>query len=71
MTQVDYKIRILLFLDEAHTYNGALGIEIAMLLRRVTALAPKRPQFILTSATLGQQGESEDEIVSFAKKPYI
>lgn len=54
-------------LDEAHTYNGALGIEIAMLLRRVTALASKRPQFILTSATLGQQGESEDEIVDFAK----
>lgn len=54
-------------LDEAHTYNGALGIEIAMLLRRVTALAPKCPQFILTSATLGQEGESEDEIVNFAK----
>ena len=39
-------------LDEAHTYNGSLGIELSLLLRRLTGLAPKRPQFILTSATL-------------------
>ena len=54
-------------LDEAHTYNGSLGIELSLLLRRLTGLALKRPQFLLTSATLGQQGKSEEEIVRFAK----
>lgn len=54
-------------LDEAHTYNGSLGIEISLLLRRLTGLSPKRPQFILTSATLGQQGKSETDIIRFAK----
>lgn len=54
-------------LDEAHTYKGSLGIEISLLLRRLTGLAYKKPQFILTSATLGQQGKSESDIVKFAK----
>lgn len=54
-------------LDEAHTYNGSLGIEISLLLRRLTGLSPKRPQFILTSATLGQKGKSETDIIKFAK----
>ena len=54
-------------LDEAHTYKGALGIEVAMLLRRLSSMAIKKPQFILTSATLGNQGESEDDIVTFAE----
>lgn len=54
-------------LDEAHSYNGSLGIELSLLLRRLTGLALKKPQFILTSATLGKQGKSEDDIVSFAK----
>lgn len=53
-------------LDEAHTYNGSLGIEISLLLRRLTGLALKKPQFILTSATLGEQGKSENDIVHFA-----
>ena len=53
-------------LDEAHTYNGSLGIEISLLLRRLTGLAQKRPRFILTSATLGQQGKSEGDIIKFA-----
>lgn len=54
-------------LDEAHSYNGSLGIELSLLLRRLTGLAPKKPQFILTSATLGEQGKSEKDIVIFAK----
>lgn len=54
-------------LDEAHTYNGSLGIEISLLLRRLTGLALKKPHFILTSATLGEQGKSENDIVRFAK----
>ena len=54
-------------LDEAHSYSGALGIEISLLLRRLTGLAQKKPQFILTSATLGEQGKSEKDIVKFAR----
>jgi ATP-dependent helicase YprA (DUF1998 family) len=53
-------------LDEAHTYYGSKGIEISLLLRRLTGLALERPQFILTSATLGEQGKSENDIVKFA-----
>lgn len=54
-------------LDEAHSYYGSLGIELSLLMRRLTGLAPKKPRFILTSATLGEQGKSEKEIVDFAK----
>lgn len=54
-------------LDEAHSYSGSLGIELSMLMRRLTGLAPQKPRFILTSATLGQQGKSEREIVDFAR----
>lgn len=28
-------------LDEAHTYHGALGIELSLLMRRLTGFAPK------------------------------
>ena len=55
-------------LDEAHTYSGALGIEVSYLLKRLTGLAKERPNFILTSATLGKEGEDEEEIVNFASK---
>ncbi len=53
-------------LDEAHSYNSALGIELSYLLRRVQGWANKSPQFILTSATLGEEGKSNKEIVEFA-----
>ena len=52
-------------LDEAHSYYGSLGIELSLLIRRLTGLAPNKPRFILTSATLGEQGKSESEIVNF------
>jgi ATP-dependent helicase YprA (DUF1998 family) len=55
-------------MDEAHTYYGAKGIEVSMLMRRLTAMAKNKPRFILTSATLGTQGKSENEIVSFAER---
>ena len=58
-------------LDEAHTYKGALGIEVAMLLRRLSAMANKKPQFILTSATLGDKGKSEKDIVIDPQTPHI
>ena len=54
-------------LDEAHTYNGALGIEVSLLLRRLTGLSERRPNFLLTSATLGKKDRDEKEIVSFAE----
>lgn len=54
-------------LDEAHSYHGSLGIELSLLMRRLTGLAQKKPRFILTSATLGEQGKSEYEIVEFAR----
>lgn len=54
-------------LDEAHSYSGSLGIELSLLMRRLTGLAPVKPRFILTSATLGEKGKSEQEIISFAK----
>lgn len=53
-------------MDEAHTYYGSLGIEVSLLMRRVTGLAERKPRFILTSATLGEKGESEADILEFA-----
>lgn len=53
-------------LDEAHTYNGSLGIELSMLLRRLISTTIKKPNFILTSATLGEKGKSEKDILKFA-----
>lgn len=53
-------------LDEAHIYRGSLGIEISLLLRRLMGVANRKPQFILTSATLGRGKEDISEILSFA-----
>ena len=57
-------IKYLVF-DEAHTYSGATGAEVACLVRRVRALAGKKPDEIIcigTSATLsdpGQEGQGQ------------
>jgi len=57
-------------LDEAHIYNGAIGIEIAMLLRRlkdrVVQSEPGRLQAIATSATLGRGEQDFPDVVEFA-----
>lgn len=56
-------------LDESHVYRGATGIEMSMLLRKLSARLGKSKdgvRYILTSATLGQKGESEPKIVNFA-----
>lgn len=54
-------------LDEAHTYTGSTGIEVSMLLRRVVAkLHNPKVQYILTSATLGDEN-SNHEVVNFAE----
>ncbi|WP_394190937.1 DEAD/DEAH box helicase [Paenisporosarcina quisquiliarum] len=60
-------------LDEAHSYNGASGIEIGMLLRRLKDRVLKnRPfngslQCIATSATLGSGSDSKQKVLNFAQ----
>ena len=52
-------------LDEAHTYNGTKGIEVSMLLKRLKATLNRDDiQFILTSATLGDE---DSGAISFAE----
>jgi len=57
-------------LDEVHSYSGALGVEIAMLLRRlkerVVASEKGRLQCFGTSATLGEGAKDYPKIASFA-----
>lgn len=56
-------------LDEAHIYKGALGIEIGMLLRRLQQRIGHEVQFILTSATLGENDEKGiAKIIDFGQK---
>lgn len=59
-----------LVLDEVHSYSGALGIEIAMLLRRlkerVVQSVQGRLQCIATSATLGGGEKDFSKIAKFA-----
>ena len=53
--------RLLLVLDEAHLYQGAMGTEVSMLIQRlrsVLGVAEDKLQFIMTSASLG--GDSEE-----------
>lgn len=58
-------------LDESHVYRGATGIEMSMLLRKLRARLGKTKdgvQYILTSATLGEEGKSEADIANFAQQ---
>lgn len=59
-------------LDEAHIYDGASGIEIAMLLRRVkdrvVRSRPDRLRCIATSATLGRGRQDFGAVASFARE---
>ena len=53
--------------DEAHSYTGAKGIEVASLIKRVKAMLNRYDiKFILTSATLGDE-KSDAEILNFCK----
>lgn len=56
-------------LDESHTYTGATGIEVSMLLRRLknTLVNRESIRFILTSATLGDEKDNK-EICDFASR---
>ena len=56
-------------LDEAHTYRGAQGIEVALLMRRLKdAFWGSKFQFFLTSATFvsGQSSDVKNELAQFA-----
>ena len=53
-------------LDEAHTYRGALGIEISLLLKRLVGNIKSNPKYILTSATLANEERDFPEVVKFA-----
>jgi Zn-finger nucleic acid-binding protein len=59
-------------IDEAHTYNGAKGIEMAMLIRRlkdrVVESEKGRLQCIATSATLGKGHDDFSDVVQFASQ---
>ena len=51
--------------DEAHSYTGAKGIEVASLIKRVKSMLNRQDiKFILTSATLGDE-KSDNEILNF------
>ena len=59
-----------IILDEAHTYSGATGMETSLLIRRLIARIcgnGNKLQYVLTSATLGKRGYSEDDINKFAE----
>lgn len=54
-------------LDEVHTYGGAKGSEVSMLLKRVlTTINSDKIKFILTSATLGSGPDADMEVANFA-----
>jgi hypothetical protein len=53
-------------LDEAHSYTGAQGIDVGLLMRRLKQAFPgKKHQFVLTSATIG---DADDKILGFATR---
>ncbi|MCG8402122.1 MAG: DUF1998 domain-containing protein [Firmicutes bacterium] len=62
--------QLTLVLDEAHMYRGAAGAEVALLIRRFQArlgIPRVRMRCILTSASLGEDGEAERAILKFAR----
>ncbi len=58
-------------LDEAHTYSGAQGTEVAYLLKRLMHRVKRNAsdiRCIATSATLGSGKDASDKTVTFAKR---
>lgn len=62
--------KLLFVLDEAHLYQGALGTEVGLLVRRLLSSLgvlgseyENKVQFILTSASLGADPESKEKFV--------
>jgi ATP-dependent helicase YprA (DUF1998 family) len=59
----DAPLKYLVF-DEAHTYSGATGAEVACLIRRLRSLAGKKPDDIIcigTSATLADSAKKDQD----------
>lgn len=59
-----------LVLDEAHTYRGTTGAEVALLIRRLQArlnIPRERFRCILTSASLGSSSAAEQAVEQFAR----
>lgn len=54
-------------LDEAHSYSGSQGIDIGLLMRRLTHRSATRPKFVLTSATLGGPDDAP-QIADFGQR---
>ncbi len=53
-------------IDEMHTYRGVFGAHVANVIRRLTRVAKfygARPQFILTSATIGNPKELAERLI--------
>jgi len=60
-----------LVFDEAHTYSGAVGAEVACLIRRLRALADKGPNDVIcigTSATLADPNDPQGNNEKVAKR---
>ena len=58
--------RLLLVIDEAHLYQGAMGTEVSMLIQRlrsVLGVGNDKFQFIMTSASLGDDEEKKQEFI--------
>jgi hypothetical protein len=56
-------------LDEAHTYAGAFGAHVGMVLRRLVRICVQlevRPQFICCSATIANPAEHARKLIPFA-----
>lgn len=67
----DPNVKFTLILDEAHTYTGASGAEVAHLVRRLKerlgiSESPEKFRAIATSASIPHDEGSEDSIKSFA-----
>lgn len=67
--QSDKHNKFILVLDEAHMYRGSGGAEVALLIRRLQArlgIDRDRMQCILTSASLGNEKQAEENGKQFA-----
>lgn len=69
--QEDASRVLTLVLDEAHTYTGARGTEVAYLIRRLyerLEVSPDRIRCIATSASMGEGAEGEQNAKIFASR---
>jgi len=67
--QADERNEFILVLDEAHTYRGTGGAEVALLIRRLQArlgIPRERMRCILTSASLGGTEDAKVAVKQFA-----